>query len=92
MAKVKMNIKEAVDSAAIIPVETTEETVKELKKVKVCKCNLLRLRESASTDAEVLEVIPVNTELTVLKNVDEKWSKVKLESGRTGFVMNNFIC
>lgn len=90
MAKVKMKHEEPVEEV-VIEESAKEQKVAKSLVAKVTGCAQLRLRSEASTNSEVLQLIPEETVLTILNRIDDEWSRVSLENGTTGFVMNKFI-
>jgi len=62
----------------------------ELFIVEVANCDKLNLRASNSCESEILEILEKGTQLQVEEIVDG-WALVYTSSGRSGYVMENFI-
>lgn len=59
----------------------------------VIDCVKLNMREHPSTDADVLCIIPVGTEVQVdVDNYYADWFRVYTAAGQEGFCMKQFIC
>lgn len=83
-------------------VEKVEETKDEAKEtvnieksnidpvVAYTKYNNVNLRKEPSTDAEVIEKLKLNTEVTILEKVDSEWSKVKA-GNNTGYISQDLL-
>lgn len=54
----------------------------------VINCTALNLR--TRPDGDVITTIPVNTVVTVIRE-SVSWSLVRIESGQTGYVKNDFL-
>ena len=69
--------------------ETSDSAVKETKTAYV-KYDTVNLRKKASTISTVLAKLKLNDKVTVLEEVDSKWSKVKVD-GITGYVSTELL-
>ena len=69
--------------------ETKKEEVKETKTAYI-KYDKVNLRKKASTSATVLAKLKLNDKVTVLEEVDSKWSKVKVD-GITGYISTELL-
>lgn len=58
--------------------------------IAVVNTTTLKIREKASSDSEVLTLIPIGEELIVKEESDE-WIKVLFESNKTGYVSANYV-
>lgn len=79
---------ESVPEAAAVPASSSAEE-RIIGSVRVT-ASALNVRAEASTDAEVVEQVKKGTALDVLRE-DESWVKVRLASGRTGWVASRFV-
>ncbi len=59
-------------------------------KIAIVNTTTLYLRESASTESAVLDMIPIEEELRVLKYSGGAWCKVKF-NGKRGFVSSDYV-
>jgi len=69
--------------------KTSDVEVKETKTAYV-KYDKVNLRKKASTTSTVLAKLKLNDKVTVLEEVDSKWSKVKVD-GITGYVSTDLL-
>lgn len=69
--------------------KTSNSEIKE-KKTAYIKYDKVNLRKKASTSSTVLAKLKLNDKVTVLEEVDSKWSKVKVE-GITGYVSTDLL-
>lgn len=78
--------------------DVTENTVDEkpvlkapsLKKGMVI-CQNLNVRKAPTTESEILRIIPKDTKVKILEDVNETWYKVRIPEIETGFCMKEFI-
>ena len=70
-------------------VESKKEEITETKTAYV-KHDKVNLRKKASTNATVLAKLKLNDKVTVLEEVDSKWSKVKV-NGKTGYISTELL-
>ena len=81
--------------------ETKESNTEETTKVNVEKSNVeskvayvkydnVNLRKEPSTDAGVIEKLKLNTEVTIIEEVDSIWSKVKV-GNNTGYISKELL-
>lgn len=70
--------------------ETVEVKVPTLQKG-VVKCHNLNVRKAPTTGATILRIIPKDTEVKILADVNETWYKVHIPEIETGFCMKEFI-
>ena len=73
--------------------EKTEEIKQDVKEVNLTKyvsVSSLNLRKDASTSAEVIDQLNLNTQVTVTAIVDNKWAKVSYNN-KTGYVSNKYL-
>lgn len=57
---------------------------------KVVNCKLLNVRVQASTDAEILFTLPIDSRVRI-DFYDNDWAHITTPAGKTGFVMAKFI-
>ena len=69
--------------------KTSNSEVKETKTAYI-KYDKVNLRKKASTSSTVLAKLKLNDKVTVLEEVDSKWSKVKVD-GITGYVSTELL-
>ena len=69
--------------------KTSNSEIKETK-IAYIKYDKVNLRKKASTSSTVLAKLKLNDKVTVLEEVDSKWSKVKVE-GITGYVSTELL-
>ena len=94
-------VTEPTPAAEVSTPETTEETkpvepVAEVKEstptIGVVNCKLLRMREAANTDADVICELPEGTEVQIDKvSSTTDFYKVTTTAGAEGFCMKKFI-
>lgn len=87
-AEVNDEVVEAVEA------EPTPAPVKMEEKASTGKvtCELLNVREAPNTDADVVEVITKDSEVTInLKESTDEWYKVLTSNKFTGYCMKKFI-
>lgn len=73
-------------------IETEDKVENAVITGKVVDCNKLRVRESASTDADVICEITAGAEVTIDEvNSTNDFYKVCTAAGAEGFCMKNFI-
>lgn len=77
------NIENALDDAIQIETPLTENGI--------VNCHALNVRKAPSKEAAVLQIIPKDTEIEVLEQVDDDWYKVHVSNLGTGFCMKEFI-
>ncbi len=92
---------EEVSKAVGIVKEDEEEVVEEIEEIKPIKRNLeeryfvdfyfLNFREGPQTNQKLLNELGRNTQLTILKHIDEKWARAQLDSGETGYVAKKYL-
>ena len=73
--------------------EKTEEIKQDVKEVNLTKyvsVSSLNLRKDASTSAEVIDQLNLNTQVTVTAIVDNKWAKVSYNN-KTGYVSDKYL-
>lgn len=70
----------------------TEEKVenKETNVTKYVNVTVLNLRNKPENGAEVITGLDINTEVTVIEEVDNTWCKVKV-NGKTGYVASKYL-
>lgn len=78
---------EVVQSAATIQ---SEVIVKPIKPVTMYTNDILNLRENYTTESEVLKILNLGTELTVIGEKDN-WKQVQLSDGQVGFVSGEYL-
>lgn len=66
------------------------ETTKQETKAAYIKYDKVNLRKKASTSSKVLAKLKLNDKVTVLEEVDSKWSKVKVD-GITGYISSDLL-
>lgn len=71
-------------------VEEKKEEKKKEPKVKYVSAETLNLREKTDSNSKILAQLTLNTEVTVLEEVDKTWVKIKAK-GHTGYVANKFL-
>ena len=69
--------------------KTSNSEVKETK-IAYIKYDKVNLRKKASTSSTVLAKLKLNDKVTVLEEVDSKWSKVKAD-GITGYISSDLL-
>lgn len=69
--------------------ETSDTTSTEIKTAYI-KYDTVNLRKKASTSSTVLAKLKLNDEVTVIEEVDSKWSKVEVD-GITGYVSTDLL-
>ena len=69
--------------------EEKQEEIKETKTAYI-KYDKVNLRKKASTSSTVLAKLKLNDKVTVLEEVDSKWSKVKVD-GITGYISTELL-
>lgn len=69
--------------------KTSNSEVKETKTAYI-KYDKVNLRKKASTSSTVLAKLKLNDKVTVLEEVDSKWSKVKID-GITGYISTELL-
>lgn len=69
--------------------ETTNSTSKQTK-IAYIKYDTVNLRKKASTSSTVIAKLKLNDKVTVLEEVDSKWSKIKVD-GTTGYVSTELL-
>ena len=69
--------------------KTSNSEIKETK-IAYIKYDKVNLRKKASTSSTVLAKLKLNDKVTVLEEVDSKWSKVKVD-GITGYVSTELL-
>lgn len=58
----------------------------------VCDCNKLNIRKAPNKNSDVVEVVPVGTELTIGQHsLDKPWYRVTTATGVKGFCMREFV-
>lgn len=70
--------------------EKSSDVVVKETKIAYIKYDTVNLRKKASTSATVLAKLKLNDKVTVLEEVDSKWSKVKVD-GITGYVSTELL-
>lgn len=71
-------------------VEEKKEEKKKEPKVKYVSAETLNLREKTDSNSKIVAQLTLNTEVTVLEEVDKTWVKIKAK-GHTGYVANKFL-
>ena len=104
IGKVKSNKKEANDSnneenkqedVVETPKEDTTEENKEIKEepktvTKYVSAETLNLREKADNNANIINQLTLNSEVTVVEVVDNTWSKITYK-GTTGYIASKYL-
>lgn len=72
------------------PIEEVE-TVLKLNKTGVVICQNLNVREEPTIDSKILRIIPKDTVVEILDDVNETWYKVRVGEIESGFCMKEFI-
>ena len=70
--------------------EDIKQEEKEVNLTKYVSVSSLNLRKNASTSAEVIDQLKLNTKVTVTALVDNKWAKITY-NGKTGYVSKNYL-
>lgn len=87
-----MAIKNVIEENIEAVVETSQpKTVKKAKTGTVNADTGLNMRDKASADGSVIEILPVNTILKVTGDIEKEWVKVTTPEGATGFVKSEFL-
>lgn len=68
-----------------------EECVSKVVKAVVVNCKRLNVRNVASLEGKVLEIIPINSELMILEFISDDWAHVCTEHEIDGYVMAHYI-
>ena len=78
--------------------ETTAEETTETVELKaptlqkgVVNCQNLNVRKAPTTESTILRIIPKDTEVKILDDVNEIWYKIRIPEIETGFCMKEFI-
>lgn len=93
-------VDEVMDQVKEETAEEVKETVKEemAEEIKaptsqkgVVICHNLNVRKAPTIGATILRIIPKDTEVKILADVNETWYKVRIPEIETGFCMKEFI-
>lgn len=58
----------------------------------VSRCNRLNIRKAPNKDADVVKIVPVGAEMTIVgHSLDKPWYRVVTEDGIKGFCMAEYI-
>ena len=83
-------IQEEVDTPDEEVKEEEKEESKSLNKKAYVKYSTVNLRKEPSTDATVIEKLKLNTEVTIIENVDFVWCKIKV-GDKEGYVSQELL-
>lgn len=78
-------IKEVTDD-----ITTVEEKTETKNKIAYVKYDNVNLRKEPSTDSNVVQKLKINTEVTIIEEVDSVWNKVKVD-GATGYISKELL-
>ena len=71
--------------------EEKTETKPQSDKYGVVTCQNLNVRKAPTTASMILRIIPKDTEVKILSDVNESWYKVRVGEIENGFCMKKFI-
>lgn len=90
-----MSVTENVVDKVADSVESTVEEKLEIKtpsnKYGVVTCQNLNVRKTPTTGSTILRIIPKDTKVKILDDVNETWYKVRIGEIENGFCMKEFI-
>ena len=79
-----------VEGVPTTTVEPAEEAKVEPAKIGAVTCELLNVRKAPNKDSDVLEVIKMESKVTILDK-NKEWYKVKTAKDTIGYCMKKFI-
>ena len=88
--EIKQENKEEEKKEEEVKEDKKEEETKTEEKVENKETNVTNLRNKPENGAEVITGLDINTEVTVIEEVDNTWCKVKV-NGKTGYVASKYL-
>lgn len=88
--EISLDLDSSVNEASEVAAESAVEK-NNVKYVKVVKCDKLRVRETASTNSDVIALVDKDTKLIFKNKKDGEWTHVQTLTGKDGYVMSEFI-
>lgn len=82
-------IKEVTEDVTTLE-ENKEEKTETKNKIAYVKYDNVNLRKEPSTDSSVVQKLKINTEVTIIEEVDSVWNKVKVD-GATGYISKELL-
>lgn len=84
------NLKEVTNETSTTVEKKEEDNAESKNEIAYVKYDSTNLRKEPSTDAAIVEKLKMNTEVTIIENVDSVWYKVKVKEN-TGYISKDLL-